>query len=82
MVMLKLMPESQSQPILTLQILPSKQLALKEIPSIISTGLQKNAKNTKSYQISQTQPSHLPQGSGTYPITMAPCKHTCTPFTD
>ena len=29
----------------------------------------------------QTYPSHLPQGSGTYPITMTPCKHTCTPST-
>ena len=77
MDMLTLLLENQSQPTLTLGIPPSKQLALREIPSTTSTGLQKNMKNTKSYMISQTQPSHPPQGSGTYPITMTPCKHTC-----
>ena len=30
---------------------------------------QKNLKNTKSYKIIQTQPSHLPQGPCTYLIT-------------
>jgi hypothetical protein len=35
--------------------------------------LQKNIKNTESYKINQTQPSHLPHGFGTYPISMAPC---------
>jgi hypothetical protein len=64
----------------------SKQLALRGIPSIAFPGLQKNtnrksliAKNIKSYRINQTQPSHLPQGFGTYPITITPCKHTVPP---
>ena len=48
--------------------------------SIKTAGLrQKNTKNIKFYNINQTQPSHLPQGISTYPITMTPCKHTCTP---
>ena len=63
---------------LTLRIPPSKQLALREIPSTTSTGLQKNMKNTESFKITQTQPSHLPQGFGTYPFTTTPCKHTCS----
>ena len=61
---------------------PAKQLALRKIPSTTSTGLQKNMKNTESYKFTQTQPSHLPQGSGTYPITMTLCKHTCNPSTN
>ena len=74
----------QSQSTLTLRIPPSKQLALREIPSTISTGLQKNMKNTE--RIIQNQPntaqSPTPQSFGTYLITMTPCKHTCTPFTN
>jgi len=70
-------------PTLTLLIPPSKQLALREILSTTSTGLQKSMKNTKLYEINQAQPSHPPQGYGTYPIiTMTPCKHTCTPSTN
>ena len=49
-------------------------------PFYYFTGLQKK-KNIKFY-INQTQPSHLLQGFGTYPITMIPCKHTCTPSTN
>ena len=78
MNMLTLLLQNQSHP-LTLRIPPSKQLALREIPTATSTGLQKKIK-TQSY-INQIQPSHLPQGFGTYPITMTPCKHTCTPST-
>ena len=45
--------------------------------------LAKDMKNTESYQINQTQPSHLPQeGFDTYPITMTPYKNTCTPSTN
>ena len=43
--------------------------------------LAKEYENTGSYKINQTQPSHLPRGFGTYPITMTPCKHTCTSST-
>jgi hypothetical protein len=66
----------------TLRIPPSKQPALREIPFMAITGLQKNMKYTTSYKINQTQPSYLPQGFDTYPITMTPCKHTCTPSTN
>jgi len=79
MNMLTLLLQNQSHP-LTLRIPPSKQLALREIPTATSTGLQKKIK-TQSY-INQIQPSHLPQGSGTYPITTTPCKHACTPSTN
>ena len=52
-------------------------------PFQISTCLQKNVKNTELFKITQTRDTgHLPQGSGTYPITMTPCKHTCTPSTN
>jgi len=51
-----------------LLILPSKHLALREILSMAYTGLQKNMKNIESYKNTQTQPSHLPQSFGTYPI--------------
>jgi hypothetical protein len=44
--------------------------------------LAKEYEEHRIIQITQTQPSHLPQGSGTYPITMTPCKHTCTPSTN
>ena len=45
--------------------------------------LAKDMKNTESYKITQKQPSHLPQGFGTYfLITTTPCKHTCTPSTN
>jgi ribonuclease HI len=60
----------------------AKQLSLSGILFTTPTGLQKNMKNIESYKTTQTQPSHLPQGSGTYPITMTPCKHTCTPSTN
>ena len=80
MNMLTLLLKHQSQPTLTLRIPPSKQLTLREIQSKLSTGLQKNMKNTESYKINQTQPSHLLQGFGT--ISMTPCKRTCTPFTN
>ena len=43
--------------------------------------IAKEYENTDSYKINQTQPSHLPRGFGTYPITMTPCKHTCTSST-
>ena len=79
-MMLTLLLENQSQPTLTLRIPPSKQLALREIPSTTSTGLQNNMRNIESYKINQTQPSHLLQGFGT--ISMTPCKRTCTPFTN
>jgi len=36
------------------------------------------AKDDKGHETIQTRPNHLPQGAGTYPITMTPCKHTCT----
>jgi hypothetical protein len=49
-----LLLESQSQPTLPLLIPPSKQLALREIPSVVSTGLQKNTKITKPYKHSIT----------------------------
>ena len=52
---------------------------LRKFLSTAITGLQKNMKNTKFYNVTQTQPNHLPQGSGTYPITMTPCKHTQAP---
>ena len=78
MKMLTLLLENQLIPTLTLRITPSKQLDLGDIPSTLSTGLQKNMKNTESNKTTQTQPSHLPQGSGTFP-TITPCKHTCTP---
>jgi hypothetical protein len=45
MNMLMLLLESQSQPTLTLLVPPSKQLALRKIPSAAFTGLQKNMKN-------------------------------------
>ena len=67
---LTLLLVNQSQSTLTLPVPLSKQPALREIPSTTPTGLQKIMKNTKSYKINQTQPSHLPQGFGTYPITM------------
>jgi hypothetical protein len=35
---------------------PSKQLALREIPSPASTGLRENMKNTESYKFNKTQP--------------------------
>jgi hypothetical protein len=70
---------NQSQPTLMLRMPPSKQLVLREILSTSYTGLQKNMKNTKPYKITQAQTSHLPQGSGTYPITMTPCKHNAPP---
>jgi len=56
MIMLTLLLKNQSQPTLTLRILPSniKQLALREIPSITSTGLQKHSKKIKC--ILQHQP--------------------------
>ena len=79
---LTLLLENQSQTILMLWIPPSKQLALRNIPSTTSKGLQRNMKNTESNKINQTQPSYLPQGFGTYPITMTPYKHTCTPSTN
>ena len=44
--------------------------------------LAKEYKGHQIFNINQTQPSHLPQGFGTYPITMTPCKHTCTPSTN
>jgi hypothetical protein len=59
MKMITLLLEDRSKPTLTLQILPSKLLALREIPSRTSTGLQKNMKNNESYKITQTQPCHL-----------------------
>jgi len=46
---------------------------LRKILSTAITGLQKNMKNIKLYNVTQTQPYHQPQGSGTYPITMTPC---------
>ena len=60
MNVLTLFLKSQSQPTLALLIPPSKQLALREIPSTAFTGLQKNTKNIKFCNINQTQPSHLP----------------------
>jgi hypothetical protein len=66
MHVLTLLLGNKSQPTLTLRIPPSKQLALREIPSTTSTGLQENMKNTESYKNTQTQPSHLPQGSNTF----------------
>jgi len=77
-----LLLENQSQTTPTLWIPPLKQLALREIPSPTSTGLQTNIKITESCKITQTQPSDLPQGFGTYPITLTHCKHTCTPSTN
>jgi hypothetical protein len=50
MNMLKLLLENQAQPSLSLRIPPSKQLALRKIP-YTSTGLQKNMKNIKCYNI-------------------------------
>ena len=82
MNMLTLLQENQSQPTLTSQIPPPKQLALREIPFTAFAGLQKNMMSVKSYNIAQTKPSHLPQGFGTYPITMTSCKHICTPSTN
>jgi len=48
-----LLLENQSQPNLTLRIPPSKQLALREIPSTTS-----EYEKTESYKINQSQPSH------------------------
>ena len=62
---LALLLEIQSQPTLTLRIPPSKQLALKEIPSTAFTASQRNMKNIKLYSITHTQPSHLIQDFGT-----------------
>jgi len=56
---LTLLLGSRSQPALTLRIPPSKQLALRKIPSTISTGMQKSTENMNFYIINQTQPSHL-----------------------
>jgi len=59
MNMLTLLLENQSQPTLTLRIPPSKQLALREIPSTTSTGLQMKMKNTKSYKITHSPVTYL-----------------------
>ena len=48
---------TNQQPTLTSRIPPSKQLALREIPSTISTGLQKNRKNTEWYDHPKTAQS-------------------------
>ena len=79
MNILTLLLEIQSQPTPILLIPPSKQLALGEIPCTAFTGLQKNTKNIELCKTTQTQPSHLPQCFNIYPITMTPCKPTCTP---
>jgi hypothetical protein len=47
----------------------------RKIPSTAFTGLHKITKNIKFDNINQTQPSHVPQGFGTYPITKTPYKH-------
>jgi hypothetical protein len=56
MNMLSLLPESQLQPTLTLRIPPSKQLALREIPSTTSTGLQKNMKTPNHIKSTEHSP--------------------------
>jgi hypothetical protein len=49
--MLTLLLEYQSQLTLTLLIPPSKQLALREIPSTTSTGLQKDKKLKSTLEV-------------------------------
>ena len=78
--MLTLLLKNQSQPALTLWIPPSKQLALREITYTISTGLQKNMKNTElRYYPKHSPVTYLKALIPTYPITMTPYKHTCIP---
>ena len=65
----------------TLQTPPSKQQALREIPSTTSTGLQKKTQKNKHkpiiVPIQQTWPILLPQSSGIYQTTVTPLKHIC-----
>ena len=72
--MLTLLLESQSQPTLTLRIPPSKQLALRK-------SLMQHLLACKIIWRTSIIQNHLPQGFGSYPITMTPYRHTCTPST-
>jgi hypothetical protein len=82
MNMLTPLLKSQPPPTPTLQTPPSKQQALRGIPSTTSTGLQKKTQKTKHkpiiIPIQQTWPIlPLPQSFGTYQTTVTPFKHVC-----
>ena len=70
LIMLTLLLESKPQPTLTLRIPLSKQLALKEIPSASSTGLQKNMKIFQIIQ--QPNAARSPIGRGSYLKALVP----------